>query len=105
MWLMLQQNTEQPKDYVLATGETYSVKQFVEKAFEKAGMTITWKGTGIDEQGIDQKGIVRIVINPKYFRPNEVDFLQGDPSDAEKELGWKREYNFESLIDDMLESK
>ena len=105
MWLMLQQNTEQPKDYVLATGETYSVKQFVEKAFEKAGMIITWKGTGIDEKGIDQKGIVRIVIDPKYFRPNEVDFLHGDPSDAEKELGWKREYNFESLIDDMLESK
>ena len=101
MWLIMQQEGV-PKDYVLATGETHSVKEFVEKAFAKTNMTLTWKGTGLDEKGIDQNGNIRIDINPKYFRPNEVDFLLGDPSKAENELGWKREYTFDGLIDDML---
>ena len=101
MWLMMQQNGI-PKDYLLATGETHTVKEFVEKAFAKANMTLTWQGTGLDEKGIDQNGNIRVDINPKYFRPNEVDFLLGDPSKAENELGWKREYTFDGLIDDML---
>ena len=101
MWLIMQQEGI-PKDYVLATGETHSVKEFVEKAFAKANMILTWKGTGLDEKGIDQNGNIRVDINPKYFRPNEVHFLLGDPSKAENELGWKREYTFDGLIDDML---
>ena len=103
MWLMMQQN-DIPKDYLLATGETHTVKEFVETAFAKASMTLTWSGTGLEEKGIDQNGVVRVDINPRYFRPNEVDFLLGDPSQAENELEWKREYTFDALITDMLES-
>ena len=102
MWLMMQQDGI-PKDYLLATGETHSVKEFVEKAFLHAGMEITWKGSGLQETGVDSSGNVRVDINPKYFRPNEVDFLLGDPSRAEKELGWTREYSFDKLITDMFE--
>ena len=102
MWLMMQQDGI-PKDYLLATGETHSVKEFVEKAFLHAGMEITWKGSGLHETGVDSSGNVRVDINPKYFRPNEVDFLLGDPSRAEKELGWTREYSFDKLITDMFE--
>ena len=101
MWLIMQQEGV-PKDYLLATGETHSVKEFVEKAFAKVNMILTWKGSDLDEKGIDQNGNIRVDINPKYFRPNEVDFLLGDPSKAENELGWKREYTFDGLIDDML---
>ena len=103
MWLMLQQ--DKPDDYVLATGKTYTIKEFVEKAFKYKGMSIQWHGTDLDEVGIDENGITRIVVDKKYFRPCEVDVLIGLPTKAEKELGWKREYDLDGLIIDMFEGK
>jgi GDPmannose 4,6-dehydratase len=100
MWLMLQQDT--PDDYVISTGETYSVREFVELSFKEIGMTITWKGDGVDEIGIDQDGITRIKINPRYFRPTEVDLLIGSPKKAEDVLGWRRRIDFPSLVRDMV---
>ena len=101
MWLMLQQ--DKPNDYVLATGKTYTVREFVERAFYFKGFEIKWKGSGINELGIDENGITRIKINEKYYRPCEVDLLLGDPSKAEKELGWKCEYDtLDKLIADMF---
>ncbi len=101
MWLMLQQ--EKPEDYVLATGETYSVKTFIEKSFKKFNIDIKWSLSGLDEKGYDEKsGRLLIKISEKYFRPCEVDLLLGDSSKAVKELGWKREFNLDSLIDDMF---
>ena len=101
MWLMLQQ--EKPDDYVLATGETYTVKEFVNKAFLYKGFTLKWTGEKENEIARDQNGIVRIKIDPKYYRPCEVDLLLGDPSKAIKELGWKRDYDtLYKLIVDMF---
>lgn len=101
MWLMLQQ--EEADDYVVATGETHRVREFVEIAFKHVNMNIEWKGEGIDEKGIDQKtGKVIVSVNPKFFRPAEVDILLGDPSKAEKKLGWKREISFEELVKRMV---
>ena len=101
MWLMLQQ--ENPDDFVLATGETYTVREFVEKAFAFKGYKIEWKGEGINEIGIDQNGTIRVKINPKYYRPCEVDLLLGNAKKAEKELGWKREFDtLDKLIEDMF---
>jgi GDPmannose 4,6-dehydratase len=101
MWLMLQQ--EKPDDYVLATGKTYTVREFVERAFALKGYTIHWEGEGINEKGIDQDGVVRVEINEKYYRPCEVDLLLGDASKAEKQLGWKREFDtLNKLIEDMF---
>jgi len=103
MWLMLQQ--KEAKDYILATGETHAVREFVEKAFAVAGVTITWKGKGVDEKGICKKtGRVYVEINPKYFRPTEVDLLHGNPAKAEKELGWKRKVSFDELVKRMVVS-
>jgi len=103
MWLMLQQ--DKPDDYVLATGKTYTVREFVEKSFSYKDYNITWQGIGEDEIGIDQNGITRIKINPKYYRPCEVDLLLGDASKAEKELNWSREYDtLDKLIKDMFEN-
>ncbi len=101
MWLMLQQ--DKPKDYVLATGETYTVRKFVELAFKFKGYDITWEGEGLNEIGKDQDGIIRIKINEKYYRPCEVDLLLGDPSKAVSELGWIRKFDsLEKLIEDMF---
>ena len=101
MWLMLQQ--EKPGDYVLATGETYTVKEFVNKAFSYKGYELKWFGEKENEIARDQNGIVRIKIDSKYYRPCEVDLLLGDPSKAIKELGWKRDYNtLDKLIVDMF---
>lgn len=101
MWLMLQQDT--PDDYVLATGKTYTVRDFVERCFKKIGKTIVWEGKNEDEVGKDQDtGAVLVKIDKKYYRPCEVDFLLGDPSKAERELGWKREYELDALINDMF---
>ena len=99
MWLMLQQ--DKPDDYVLATGETYTIRSFVEKAFLFKGFTITWKGEGIDEIGVDQNDVVRIRVSKKYFRPCEVDLLLGDASKAKEKLGWEREYDtlFKLIVD------
>lgn len=100
MWRMLQQET--PKDYVLATGETRTVRDFATLVFGKINMPITWVGNGLDEKGVDRDGNVVIEVDPKYFRPNEVPFLKGDPSAAESELHWKRNFSFEGLIEDMM---
>ena len=101
MWLMLQQ--EKPDDFVLATGETFTVREFVERAFDFKGFKIKWKGKGINEVGVDRNGIIRVKINEKYYRPCEVDLLLGNPSKAEKELGWKRKYDtLDKLIIDMF---
>lgn len=99
MWLMLQQ--EKCGDYVLATGETRTVRDFVEVAFSHVGMDITWEGEGVDEVG-KHNGRTLVKVNPKYYRPAEVDLLIGDPSKAERELGWKREYDFSALVKDMM---
>jgi GDPmannose 4,6-dehydratase len=100
MWLMLQQNS--PDDFVIATGEQYSVKQFVEKCAPYFNMEIQWQGQGIDEIGIDIKtGKTVILVDEKYFRPAEVQSLLGDASKARTELGWKPNYTFDMLVHEM----
>lgn len=101
MWMMLQQ--ERPDDFVLASGEQYTVRQFVEKAFLKIDKVITWSGTGENEIGSDQDGIVRIRIDPRYYRPSEVENLLGDSKKAEQILGWKREISLDDMIDEMVD--
>ena len=103
MWLMLQQ--AEPDDYVLATGETHSVREFIERAFAVVGGRIAWKGKGVEETGIDTataKTVVR--IDPAYFRPTEVDLLLGDPSKARQKLGWRHKTTFPDLVTEMVES-
>ena len=102
MWKMLQQ--KKPKDLVIATGETHSVREFVEVVFSHAGMPLHWQGKGLKEKGIDQHGITRIAIDPVYFRPNEVSYLYGDPSRARKELNWKAKTKFEELAKIMYDA-
>ncbi|XP_076376879.1 GDP-mannose 4,6 dehydratase isoform X2 [Megalopta genalis] len=103
MWLMLQQPA--PDDYVIATGETHSVREFVEAAFQYVGRTIKWEGEGVNETGQDaQTGEVLVKINPKYFRPTEVDVLLGDATKAKEKIGWKPTVTFEGLVKDMMES-
>lgn len=99
MWLMLQQ--DKPDDYVIATGEQYSVRQFVEAAAPYFGMKIRWEGEGLNEVGVDSDGIVRIRVNERYFRPAEVETLLGDSSKARKVLGWKPKFTFNKLVEDM----
>lgn len=101
MWRMLQQ--DEPDDYVLATGEAHSIREFCEGAFSKIGLKLSWQGKGEDEIGVDQDGNVRVRINPDYFRPAEVDLLLGDPSKAEKVLKWKRKVDFPELVKKMVE--
>jgi len=101
MWLMLQQ--DKPADYVLATGKTYTVREFVERAFAFKGYKIHWEGEGLKEVGLDQNNIIRVTINAKYYRPCEVDLLLGDASKAERVLGWVREFDtLDKLIEDMF---
>jgi len=103
MWLMLQQDT--PDDYVVATNETRTVREFVETAFSHVGITIEWQGTGVDEIGIDKEtGKTLVSVNKAFFRPAEVDILLGDPSKAERNLGWKREIPFSELVKRMVEN-
>lgn len=103
MWRMLQQ--EQADDYVLATGETHPVREFVEKAFGQVGIEITWKGSGVDEKGY-RKGTDEILVevDEKYFRPTEVDLLLGDPSKAKRELGWENKHSFDELVTEMVQA-
>ena len=102
MWLMMQK--KEPSDYVLATGKTYTIKEFINKAFNFKGFQISWQGEGLNEEGVDQNGIVRIKISKKYYRPCEVDLLLGDPSKAKKELNWNFKYDtLDKLIVDMFE--
>ena len=103
MWRILQHHTAE--EWVLATGEAISVREFVEKTFHLVGISITWSGKGIDEVGKDQNGIVRIQINPVYFRPTEVPFLLGDASKARSILGWQPKYKIDDLVKEMVESE
>ena len=103
VWLML--NQDKPKDYVLASGETHSVKDFVTKAFSHAGIPGLWSGEGLDAKfRLFQENTIMAEIDERWFRPAEVDLLHGDPSVAEKELGWKREISFEKMIQDMVDN-
>lgn len=104
MWAMLQQ--EEPEDLVIATGETHTVREFVECAFNHINISIKWQGSGKDEKGIDAKsGETLIEIDPYYFRPTEVDLLIGDASKAEKKLGWKTRVGFEELVELMMQAE
>jgi GDPmannose 4,6-dehydratase len=101
MWLMLQQ--DQPDDYVLATGETHTVRSFVEKAFAEVGIAIEWQGSGVAEKGRCAKtGKTLVEIDPRYFRPTEVDLLIGDPRKAQQKLGWKHEIKLDQLVAEMV---
>jgi len=101
MWLMLQQN--EPDDYVIATGVTTSVRDFITMAFKEAGISLKWEGKGIAEKGIDQKdGKVLVEIDPRYFRPAEVDLLIGDPSKAKEKLGWEPKIKLPELVKMMM---
>ena len=103
MWLILQQ--KEPDDYVLATGESHSVREFVEKAFAQIGRTIVWRGRGLEEKGFDKSsGEVMVEIDSRYFRPTEVDALLGDASKAHTKLGWKHRTSFDGLVKEMVEA-
>ena len=103
MWMILQQNS--PDDYVLATGKKYSVRTFIELAFQEIGMKIQWSGSGANETGADiSTGKTVVRIDRKYFRPNEIDQLVGDPSKANNTLGWKAKVTFEDLVKEMVQS-
>lgn len=120
MWMMLQQ--DEPDDYVVATGESHSVREFVEKAFQEIGIKIAWKGTGVDEEGIvedikqneaffDRENLCKSVsrnsvvirVDPRYFRPTEVEYLLGDPTKIREKLGWEAKMSFEALVKIMVE--
>jgi GDPmannose 4,6-dehydratase len=99
-WLMLQQ--ESPEDYVIATGVQYSVRQFVDAAAEELGLQIAWSGDGVGETGTDQHGRVIVRVDPRYFRPTEVETLLGDPTKAKENLGWVPRTNFQELVTEMV---
>ena len=101
MWAMLQQ--DHPDDYVLATGETHSVREFVEAAFEEVGVTLEWRGTGTEEKGY-AAGSSRLLVevDPRYFRPTEVDVLRGNPAKAHEKLGWRHKTSFRELVSEMI---
>ena len=102
MWRMLQQ--DEPRDYVLATNETHTVREFVELAFAEVGIEIERKGTGEDEKGYDKKtGRLMVDVDPRYFRPAEVELLWGDATKAETELGWERKVSFRKLVEMMVD--
>jgi len=100
-WLMLQQ--DEPQDYVIATGETHTVREFVELSFKEIDIDIEWQDVGVNEKGIDvSTGKILVEVDEKYFRPAEVELLLGDPTKAEKELGWKRKVSFQELVAEMV---
>ena len=101
MWMVLQQ--DEPDDFVVATGEAHSVREFVEKSFHEIGIEIAWEGAGVDEVGKDRKtGRTIVRIEPRYFRPTEVEFLLGDPSKAKEKLGWEPKVSFDELVKTMV---
>jgi GDPmannose 4,6-dehydratase len=103
MWHSLQQ--DEPDDYVLATGETHTVREFVERAFAHVGCAITWRGEGVDEVGIDaHTGQELVVVDPRYFRPTEVDLLLGNPAKAKEKLGWSHRTTFAELVEEMVDA-
>ena len=99
-WLMLQQ--EQPEDFVIATGAQYSVREFIGAAANELGLSINWRGNGVDEKGYDTKGNCIIAVDPRYFRPTEVDTLLGDASKAREKLGWSPRISFSELVSEMV---
>jgi GDPmannose 4,6-dehydratase len=100
MWLMLQQDT--PDDYVIATGEQSSVRDFVAAAAAELGIEVRWEGSGIDEKGYDQDGRCVVQVDPRYFRPTEVETLLGDATKAKEELGWQPRIGFRELVVEMV---
>jgi GDPmannose 4,6-dehydratase len=101
MWLMPQQ--DEPDDYVIATGKQVSVRDFVEMAFSEVGIRIEWRGEGIKEEGVDAKtGLVRIAVDPRYFRPTEVETLLGDPTKAHEKLGWRARTSLSVMVKEMM---
>jgi GDPmannose 4,6-dehydratase len=102
MWLMLQQDVAE--DFVIASNETYTVRQFAEMAFAEAGITLEWRGDGVNEIGVDvSTGLTRVNVDPKYFRPAEVDLLWGDASKAAQKLGWKPKTTIQELVKLMVQ--
>jgi GDPmannose 4,6-dehydratase len=102
MWAMLQ--ADEPDDYVVATGDTHSVREFCEAAFDRVGLPLTWEGEGLDEVGLGPDGKSLVRVEPRYFRPAEVECLLGDPSKARDELGWTPETDFKALVDMMVDA-
>jgi GDPmannose 4,6-dehydratase len=102
MWLMLQQN--EPKDYVIATGKTHTVREFVNMAFDEVGFVLEWSGKGLNEVAKDAKtGKVLVSVDPRHFRPAEVELLLGDPTKAENELGWTAKTTLQDLVSEMVQ--
>ena len=101
MWTMLQQDS--PGDYVIATGETHKVREFVELAFAVVGTKISWRGSGVDEEGFDENGKVLVKVDPQYFRPTEVELLIGDPAKAKEKLGWEFKTTLAEMVKEMVE--
>jgi len=101
-WLMLQQ--EKPQDYVIATGQQYSVREFVQRCAKLLELDLTWHGSGLDEKAVDKSGKVVVAVDPRYFRPAEVETLLGDASKAKRELGWVPRISFDDLVREMVES-
>jgi GDPmannose 4,6-dehydratase len=99
-WMMLQQ--PKPEDFVIATGRQYSVRDFVNAAAKELGLKLTWQGAGIDEKALDEKGVVRVAVDPEYFRPAEVETLLGDATKAKEKLGWTPKIQFEELVSEMV---
>ena len=102
MWLMLQQKN--PKDYVIATGVNYTVRDFINEALKVLKIKVVWKGKGVNSKAYNENGKCIIECSKKYFRPTEVDQLLGDPSKAKKDLNWKPKYNFKKLVKEMIVS-
>jgi GDPmannose 4,6-dehydratase len=103
MWLMLQQ--EEPEDYVIATGETHSVREFCDLSFARAGIQLEWRGSGFDEKGYDRAtGKPLVEIDPRYLRPTEVELLLGDASKAKEKLGWTPRTSFQELVNLMVDA-
>jgi GDPmannose 4,6-dehydratase len=101
-WLMLQQ--EKPQDFVIATGQQYSVREFVKRCAAMLGMELTWQGSGVEEKALNKAGNVVVAVDPRYFRPTEVETLLGDASKAKRELGWTPRTSFDELVREMVES-
>ncbi len=99
-WLMLQQ--DKPQDFVIATGQQYSVRDFIQRCAEQLDLRLTWSGKGVDEKAVDSKGEVVVAVDPRYFRPAEVETLLGDPSKAKRELGWTPRISFDDLVREMV---
>jgi len=102
MWMMLQQ--DEPDDYVVATGETHTVREFCDEAFKHVGIELTWEGEGVEEIGKAPDGSVLVRVDPQYFRPTEVELLLGDPTKAKKQLGWVPKITFRALVKEMIEA-